>query len=128
MSEFLGIHHASIIVADTTRALEFYADILGMQVDAARPELGFPGAWLKVGGGQQLHLLELPNPDAGNARPAHAGRDRHTALRLRGLDTIQRRLERHGIPFTRSRSGRRALFCHDPDGNGIELIEAAQSD
>ena len=128
MSEFLGIHHASIIVADTARALAFYVDILGMQVDTARPELGFPGAWLKVGDAQQIHLLELPNPDSVNARPAHAGRDRHTALRLRGLDTVQKRLERHGIPFTRSRSGRRALFCHDPDGNGIELIEAAQSD
>ena len=128
MSEFLGIHHASVIVADTTRALAFYVDILGMQVDATRPELGFPGAWLKVGGAQQIHLLELPNPDGGNVRPAHAGRDRHTALRLCGLDAVRLRLERHGVPFTRSRSGRHALFCHDPDGNGIELIEAAQSD
>ena len=128
MSEFLGIHHASVIVADTARALAFYVDILGMQVDAARPELGFPGAWLKAGDAQQIHLLELPNPDGANARPAHAGRDRHTALRLRGLATVQGRLERHGIPFTRSRSGRRALFCHDPDGNGIELIELAHSD
>jgi glyoxylase I family protein len=128
MSQFLGIHHASVIVADTARALAFYVDVLGMEVDASRPELGFPGAWLKVGDGQQIHLLELPDPDAGNARPQHAGRDRHTALRLRGLDSIQQRLERYGIPFTRSRSGRRALFCHDPDGNGIELIEVLQSD
>jgi glyoxylase I family protein len=128
MSGFLGIHHASVIVADTARALEFYVDVLGMEVDIARPQLGFPGAWLKVGGGQQIHLLELPNPDAGNARPGHAGRDRHTALRLRDLGAIEKRLERYGIPFTRSRSGRRALFCHDPDGNGIELIEVAQSD
>jgi glyoxylase I family protein len=128
MSEFLGIHHASVIVADTARALEFYVDVLGMQVDAARAPLGFPGAWLNVGGGQQIHLLELPNPDAGSVRPEHAGRDRHTALRLQGLDAIEERLQRHGIAFTRSRSGRRALFCHDPDGNGIELIELAHSD
>jgi glyoxylase I family protein len=128
MSGFLGIHHASVIVADTARALEFYVDVLGMEVDIARPQLGFPGAWLKVGGGQQIHLLELPNPDAGSVRPEHAGRDRHTALRLQGLDAIEERLQRHGIAFTRSRSGRRALFCHDPDGNGIELIELAHSD
>jgi glyoxylase I family protein len=128
VSTFLGIHHASVVVADTTRALRFYVDVLGLRQDPTRPELGFPGAWLSVGGGQQIHLLELPNPDAGIARPAHAGRDRHTALRLRGLDAVEARLQQQGIAFTRSRSGRRALFCHDPDGNGIELIEAPQSD
>ena len=96
MSEFLGIHHASVIVADTARALDFYVDVLGVQVDAARAQLGFPGAWLNVGGGQQIHLLELPNPDAGSVRPEHAGRDRHTALQLHGLDAIEKRLQRDG--------------------------------
>lgn len=28
-----------------------------------------------------------------------------------------------GIPYTRSRSGRTALFCRDPDGNALEFIE-----
>jgi len=27
------------------------------------------------------------------------------------------------VPYTLSRSGRRALFCRDPDGNAIELVE-----
>ncbi len=127
MSEFLGIHHASVMVADTARALAFYVEILGMELDPHRPDLGFAGAWLKAGAGQQIHLLELPDPDAGSERPAHAGRDRHTALRVGGLEAIERRLHQQGIACTRSRSGRRALFCRDPDGNGIELIEAAQS-
>jgi glyoxylase I family protein len=96
-----------------------------MELDAARPNLGFPGAWLWVGNGQQIHLLELPDPDAGQERPDHAGRDRHTALRVSGLDAVRERLDRHGIAYTLSRSGRRALFCRDPDGNGIELIEIA---
>jgi glyoxylase I family protein len=28
------------------------------------------------------------------------------------------------VSYTLSRSGRRALFCRDPDGNALELIEA----
>jgi len=123
MTEFLHIHHASVVVADSRRALGFYLDILGMQLDPSRPDLGFPGAWLRVGD-QQIHLLEVKNPDTVEGRPAHAGRDRHTALQVRGLDELQQRLETADIPYSRSRSGRKAIFCRDPDGNGIELVEA----
>ena len=122
MTEFLQIHHASVVVADSRRALGFYVDILGLQLDPSRPDLGFPGAWLSVGE-QQIHLLEVKNPDAGEGRPVHAGRDRHTALHVRGLDELEQRLKTAGIPSTRSRSGRKAIFCRDPDGNGIEFVE-----
>ena len=124
MTEFLCLHHASVVVAELTSALRFYVDVLGLQADDSRPDLGFPGAWLKVGE-QQIHLLEIPNSDPVAIRPEHAGRDRHTALLVTGLAALERRLENNGINFTRSRSGRHAIFCRDPDGNGIELIEHA---
>lgn len=117
------IAHASVIVADTGRALGFYRDLLGLAVDHSRPELGYPGAWLRVGE-QQVHLLELPNPDPTEGRPAHGGRDRHVAFHVRGLDALARVLEDAGVAVTRSRSGRPAIFCRDPDGNAVELIEA----
>ncbi|MCB1723769.1 MAG: VOC family protein [Gammaproteobacteria bacterium] len=116
------LHHVSVVVSDTGRALVFYRDILGLEPDASRPELGFPGAWLHLGG-RQLHLLELPNPDPVQGRPAHGGRDRHTAVAVSGLDALKARLDAAGIAYTMSRSGRRALFCRDPDGNAWELIE-----
>ncbi len=116
------IHHASLIVADTARALTFYRDLLGLAVDASRPDLGYPGAWLKVGGGQ-IHLLEVPNPDPVTGRPTHGGRDRHLALRVIDLDGLARRLEAEGIAYTRSRSGRKALFCRDPDANALEFLQ-----
>ncbi len=126
MTEFLCLHHTSVVVAELATALRFYVDVLGLAVDDARPDLGFPGAWLKVGE-QQIHLLELPNCNSVTGRPAHAGRDRHTALLVTGLAVLEQRLEKSGVSFTRSRSGRRAVFCRDPDGNGIELIERADS-
>ncbi|MBU1191987.1 MAG: VOC family protein [Gammaproteobacteria bacterium] len=116
------IHHASILVADTQRALCFYCDLLGLTRDNSRPDLGYPGAWLSVGD-QQIHLLELPNPDPTQGRPTHGGRDRHLALTVDDLDVLARTLENAGIAYTRSRSGRRALFFRDPDGNALELIE-----
>jgi glyoxylase I family protein len=117
----LRIHHVSLVVADTERALRFYRDLLGLNVDATRPDLGYPGAWLNVGD-QQIHLLELPNPDPVEGRPLHGGRDRHLALLIEDIDALAQTLGATGIAYTRSRSGRRALFCRDPDGNALELI------
>ena len=117
-----SILHVSMIVADTRRALAFYCDVLGMPVDHARPELGYPGAWLQCGE-QQIHLLEVPNPDPVTGRPEHGGRDRHAAFSVSKLDALCDSLEKAGITYTRSKSGRRALFCRDPDGNALEFIE-----
>ncbi len=120
--EYRAITHAGILVTDTRRALAFYRDTLGFVVDAMRPDLGFPGVWLKVGD-QHIHLLELPSPDPVSGRPDHAGRDRHIAISVLDITPLCAALEFASIGYTWSRSGRRALFCRDPDGNGIEFIE-----
>lgn len=122
-SSVLAIDHCSLIVADTARALEFYNGILGLEVDDCRPDLGYPGAWLKVDD-KQIHLLELPNPDPVDDRPEHGGRDRHIALQVDDLASMIQRLEQAGVCYTKSKSGRQALFCRDEDGNAIEMIEA----
>ena len=97
----LCIHHVSVITADTGRALQFYQGVLGLQCDDSRPDLGYPGAWLRVGDGQ-IHLLELSNPDPAEGRPAHGGRDRHLALLVTDLEALRRALDQAGIrPVTR---------------------------
>ncbi len=122
-----GILHASLLVADLKRALDFYHRILGLSLDHSRPDLGYPGAWLQVGG-QQIHLLQLPNPDPIAGRPEHGGRDRHVALSIAELEPMRIRLESADVDYSLSRSGRRALFCRDPDGNALEFVEVAGSD
>ena len=111
-----------MIVQDTEQALAFYVGILGLEQELSRPDLGYPGAWLNVGDGQ-IHLLELPNPDPITGRPKHGGRDRHLALTISNLSVLQASLEQAGIGFTLSKSGRKALFCRDYDGNALEFIE-----
>jgi glyoxylase I family protein len=117
-----GIHHASLLVADTARSLAFYCDLLGLERDLARPDLGFSGAWLWLGR-QQIHLIELPDPCEGATLPEHGGRDRHIAVIVKDVNTLAGRLDRSGVHYTHSRSGRRALFCRDPDGNALEFVE-----
>ncbi|MFP4252558.1 MAG: VOC family protein [Guyparkeria sp.] len=119
--EVHGVDHVSLLVADAARACAFYVEVLGL-AELPRPELGFPGAWLSLGDGQALHLLELSAPDPVDGRPEHGGRDRHFALRVTWTAPFAARLEARGIPFTRSRSGRDALFFRDPDGNAVELV------
>jgi glyoxylase I family protein len=118
---FTSLHHASIMVADTATSLAFYHGVLGLpQIE--RPNLGFPGAWLQVGS-QQVHLLELASPDPKTGRPEHGGRDRHFALTVASLAPVLETLNKNGIRYSLSKSGRQALFCRDPDGNAVEIIE-----
>jgi glyoxylase I family protein len=118
-----GFHHASVLVKDTDRALQFYVGVLGLECNHHRPALSYPGAWLDLGDGGQIHLIELPNPDPIEGRPTHGGRDRHTALTVSNLEIVIANLELAKLPYTLSSSGRRALFCRDFDGNTLELIE-----
>lgn len=118
------ILHVSVIVSDVERALTFYRDVLGLPLDPARPDLGYPGAWLTLGD-QQLHLLQLPNPDPVAGRPAHGGRDRHVAISVSDFGALRRQLDAQGIQYTLSQSGRTAMFVRDPDGNALEFIAQA---
>ena len=121
MIEVLSVNHVSVLVHDTARALDFYHGVLGLKVDASRPQLAFPGAWLHVGN-QAIHLIELA-AETSHVQHPHGGRDRHLALDVADLDAATTALAAAGIDYTLSRSGRRALFCRDPDGNAIELVE-----
>jgi glyoxylase I family protein len=122
MTNVIALNHVSLLVSDTASALDFYQGLLGLDVDESRPETGFPGAWLVVGAAQ-IHLLEIPAALTPAALPEHGGRDRHFALDVVDLGAVEAALVTAGIPYTFSRSGRRALFCRDPDGNAVELVE-----
>jgi len=121
-TNFIAIHHTSYIVADINKSKHFYHTILGLEIDTSRPDLSFDGLWLNINESQQIHLLLVDNPDP-LERPKHGGRDRHTAFRVKQLSIIQTNLDKHGIAYTLSKSGRQALFCRDPDGNTLEIMQ-----
>lgn len=118
-----GILHASFLISDLARSRAFYEGVLGLTPNPGRPAMNYDGMWYDVAPGQQIHLLLLPDPAAGLQRAAHGGRDRHVALAVDDVAKLAGRLEQAGISCTLSSSGRRALFCRDPDGNALEFIE-----
>lgn len=122
MANIQSILHGTVIVADIEVSKRFYCGVLELSIDPDRPDLGYPGIWLDVGQ-QQIHLMELPNPDSVDGRPVHGGRDRHIALAVADLDDLLKRLAAAGIVYSTSKTGRRAMFCRDPDGNTLEFIQ-----
>ena len=111
----LAIHHVSVNVDDVEACLAFYTGVLGASVRADRPDFGFGGAWLDLGG-QQVHLIEAPVPP---------NLGQHFAVRVDDLDAVVEELRAKGLavgdpaPVGTSRQS----FIEDPAGNVIELHE-----
>ena len=117
-----GILHATFLTTDLTQSRAFYEGVLGLRPNPDRPTMSFEGVWYNVADKQQIHLMLLPNPEAGLERPAHGGRDRHVALAVSDIAKLIMRLDQAEVAYTISQSGRRAVFCRDPDGNALEFI------
>lgn len=117
----MRLHHVAIIVGDLGLASQFYEGVLGLKPDS-RPDLGFPGLFYSLGNGQQLHLMKIDDPYKDCEQPAHGGRDHHFALVTDDLELLVTRLDAQSIIYTKSRSGRAAIFFRDPFGNAIEVI------
>ncbi|XP_010536871.1 PREDICTED: uncharacterized protein LOC104811753 [Tarenaya hassleriana] len=120
----VGVHHVGLLCENLERSLEFYQNILGLEINEERPDekLPYRGAWLWIGS-EMIHLMELPNPDPLTGRPDHGGRDRHACIAIRDVSRLKEILDRAGIPYTMSRSGRPALFTRDPDSNALEFTQ-----
>jgi glyoxylase I family protein len=121
---FLKLDHHSVISSDLEKSKFFYHTVLGLEIDLNRPELKYEGAWFIVTEGVAIHCLCLPNYDPVAGRPEHGGRDRHVALRIEFLEPLIAQLVKHGVFYSKSKSGRGAIFFRDPDGNAIEALEA----
>ena len=109
-----GIHHVSINVKDVDAAVEFYVGVLNLKL-LARPDLGFPGAWIQAGG-QEIHLLGI---DSG--APV---KEQHFAFAVADADEVHATLSLQGLAPSDVReipNVCRQFFTHDPSGNMIEF-------
>jgi glyoxylase I family protein len=113
--EALGVHHVSINVSDVDQGIAFYTGTLGFALRTDRPDFGFPGAWLDVGG-QQVHLIEA-------APPANLGQ--HFAIQVADIEATVTQLREQGVAVSDvfAVATSKQAFLSDPFGNSLELHE-----
>jgi catechol 2,3-dioxygenase-like lactoylglutathione lyase family enzyme len=112
-----SLDHCSVLITDLAAARRFYRDVLGLPEIPKPKTFDFVALWFDLGGGQTLHLLQKPQPDAVSPR--------HFALRVPDAKAARDHFRRHGvetqetgpIPYCDR------FFVRDPDGNRIELIQ-----
>jgi glyoxylase I family protein len=121
MIELESLHHLSFTVPDLEASLGFWRDLLGFE-PIERPDLGFPGAWLR-GYGVEVHLLAPPGAVAAERRLSPLRN--HVAFRVECLDAVRRTLEAAGLEVLGGRGAIRQMFVLDPGANVIEFIEPA---
>ena len=120
MIEIKQLMHAGLIVSDLNKSRAFYEGLLGLTPNPARLHFDFEGVWYDIGR-NQIHLMVVPNPYADVTRPQHGGRDNHIAFSVEDVEPIKAALDKAGVPYSMSKSGRAAVFCRDPDGNALEF-------
>ena len=125
------LNHYFVRANDLERTKRFYCEVLGLQ-EMPRPNFGFPGYWLGVGGKVQVHMGPHGIPDAGvhymgtSARSAtdNAGVVDHIAFSATEPQALDARLRAMKVPARkRYRPEIRLfqIFVKDPDGLTIEI-------
>ncbi|MFL5953292.1 MAG: VOC family protein [Gaiellaceae bacterium] len=150
-SPFLdGVSHFGIQVADLDRSVEFYGNILGLELvtrwvrdqEYIRELVGYPGVELHVAvfrlpySETFLEILEYRNVerhpvDAATANPGTA----HLCLYVRDIEGLYERLLAAGTRFVSGikspdvgpNSGGKVVYMIDPDGIRVELLETAKT-
>jgi lactoylglutathione lyase len=133
-----GIEHIGIVVSDISRSIDFYKNVLGLEV-GEKWEFE-PGATLgssmslprrvvfinaKNASFELLDFAEDMKAKAGGARGNTVGLH-HIAFQVNKIHDFAANLERKGIRFSTGPVDLQDLtvaFFEDPDGNMLELFE-----
>ena len=132
-----AIDHVVLRVADVSRSMNFYCEVLGCREERRNDDVGL--VQLRAGDSiiDLIDLGALPDAAAGPGSDA-AGRNMdHFAVRIDPYDETELKayLETHGIEPVEVRDsvygaeGRGpATYIQDPDGNTVELKGQASAD
>ncbi len=114
--ELLGVHHVSINVSDLEETVDFYTEILGLELlDRPDASISVPGRWLACADGRQVHLLLDEVPD---------GKGQHFAFEVGNVEAVIAELASKGVRVGRASTMEGVCiqsFCTDPSGNLVEF-------
>ena len=145
---FLGIDHTAIAVSDTKTSMNFYSDLLGLELAGQSENYGTEqehlnnvfGARLQISGlkadkGMAVEFLEYLAPPDGRPFPddSQANDLWHWEITLvvDDIENTAQKLEQKGIEFISSGivevngdlGFNQGLLVRDPDGHGIKIIQ-----
>jgi len=116
------IGHVHLKVSDLDRAIAFYRDVLGFEL---QQRMGDEAAFLSAGGYHHHIGLNTWESKGGSPPPPGSTGLYHFAIRdpdRRALANALKRVLEAGIPIGASDHGvSEAIYFADPDGNGIEI-------
>lgn len=115
------LDHVNLRTTRLEAMIDWYVDVLGL-INGARPDFGFPGAWLYAGDVAIVHLVGV-SQDAGVGSET-ALKLEHFALRATDAVGFEARLRDRGVDFRKSgidELGLVAFNIWDPDGNHIHV-------
>ncbi len=126
MLKLRKVHHIAIICADYRRSLEFYTNVLGLQVVAEhyRAERLSYKTDLALNGEYVIELFSFPSPPKRLTHPEAIGL-RHLAFEVDDVKQAVAELDAMGICHEDIRrdeyTEKDFVFLTDPDGQPIEL-------
>ena len=117
------IGHVHLKVADLDRAIRFYRDVLGFEL---QQQVGDQAAFLSAGGYHHHIGLNTWESRGGSPPPRGTTGLFHAAIRYptrKALADALRRLGEAGVQLdgASDHGASEALYLRDPDGNGLEL-------
>lgn len=117
----LGLRHVALNVRDVRRSVDFYRDVLGMQVEW-EPD---PDNVYLTSGSDNLALHRLPE----GAEPSAVQNVHHIGFivaKLEDVDAVAAQVQDRGIEFVHPlkthRDGARSFYFRDPDGVLIQVL------
>jgi catechol 2,3-dioxygenase-like lactoylglutathione lyase family enzyme len=141
-----GMNHVGISVSNLERSIEFYREMLGMEL--ASPIIPFGGSLFqqvmalenpqgRIGflsnGSLQLELFEFSHPSPAPKDPNYSVADRgisHFCVEVTDIEATYERLRAGGVrfhcPVLKFPGGIKATYGRDPDGNVFELLDKSQ--
>ena len=124
----LRFDHSTVLVTDLERSEEFYENILQLEPLATPWGPAAPVRFYSLGASRQLHVGLV-------GRAVEPDRNDHLAFAVLRFDEYLRFLREQGIAYTNfpgtssdpqvRPDGVRQVYLQDPDGNWIEINDAA---